>query len=161
MKLMKQEYLIGAAVVVVMLAAGYILSDLDTNSPAENVLIHQPNVVYVEDQKVTDGKVRVGFVVLADEGFVGIHLDEQGEVGPLVGTSQIMAAGGYEKFQIALDKSVAPGTKMWAVLYRSNKDDDITFAPGKDEPFLDAKGNKVSMQFTTLEKDPNFSDVAL
>ncbi len=106
--------------------------------------------VTVQNQRIAPAtEVTVDNVVVADNGFVVIHeQNEAGQIGDFFGSSVLLNAvpGIFNNVDITLDRSVAEGETLYAMLHSDNGDGVYT-NPTDDPPVLDAGGNVISPPF--------------
>ncbi|HUG74778.1 MAG TPA: hypothetical protein VMM81_03790 [Acidimicrobiia bacterium] len=90
-----------------------------------------PTEIFVEDQ-ATDGTF-VGdiAVVLPAPGFVVVHADEGGSLGPVLGFSTLIPAGGSEGIEVVLEPPLALTGVVYVAVY-IDRNADLEFGPGED-----------------------------
>jgi len=90
-----------------------------------------PTEIFVDDQ-ATDGTF-VGdiAVVLPAPGFVVVHADEGGSLGPVLGFSTLIPAGGSDGIEVALEPPLALTGIVHVAVY-IDRNADLEFGPGED-----------------------------
>ncbi len=101
------------------------------------------NGVVVREQFAGDF-VLIDAVKLAERGFVAIHLQEDGEPGVLIGSSELVVTEATD-IKIPLGRPVVEGEVIYVMLYTDvNDDGELLF--DTDTPVLDEDGNVISHQ---------------
>lgn len=90
-----------------------------------------PSDVFVEDQ-ATDGST-VGDITatLSAPGFVVVHADDDGALGPVLGVSGLLSAGEVEGLEIELTPPLAQTGTVYVAVYIDRNSDGV-FGPGED-----------------------------
>ncbi len=97
--------------------------------------------IVVADQK-TGAEVKIGNVVLAKQGYVVIHADENGKPGKILGVSALLNAG--ETRDVTVKLRVEPGVSYWAMLHSDNGNKKFSDA---DQPTTNERGEVVMKRF--------------
>lgn len=114
-------------------------------SPPSQGLRVGNNAIYVPEQP-PGSHVTIGFVVLAQPGFVVIHEDRDDAPGAIVGASSLLMAGETQKIgSIVLSREMQEGEEQYAMLHVDNGDG--AFDAATDLPVKDERENIIMMQF--------------
>jgi predicted lipoprotein with Yx(FWY)xxD motif len=88
--------------------------------------------VKVSDQAIKDGRVTIDSVTAAEQGWIVIHVDQNGGPGPIIGESAVKA-GENSNVQVQIDASQAT-PKLWAMLHVDQGVVGTYEFPGPDAP---------------------------
>jgi hypothetical protein len=103
--------IIAIVVSLLLLTTAYLfMKNQDTVSMVD-VSSQRPNQTII----ITDA-------VLFKDGFVVIHASEGEELGPAVGTSELLEAGAYKKLRISLTVPPERNMELAAVIYKDTGD---------------------------------------
>ncbi len=138
-------------VIVALFAFNTFLKQKTVEAPA-------PDDTMIEEEEITNtvtapeqaggSEVFIERATLTDDGYVVIHEDEDGTPGEVIGASDLLPKGEHVNLIIVLDKEVAEGDVLHAMLHKD--DGDGVFDPEKDLPITDAGGNPVAAQFSII-----------
>ncbi len=92
-------------------------------------------VVAVADQESDGTTVTVDSVVAAQDGWLVIHLDDNGAPGPVLGQTAVVA-GETTAVTVSLDEPLSAETALWAMLHVDEGDAGVYEFPGPDGPVL-------------------------
>jgi hypothetical protein len=106
------------------------------------------DAIYVEDQTSGATAITVGFAVMKDPGFIVVFNDDGGVPGRLIGSSDLLLAGG-EHVPVALNEPLENGKVYYAALYRDDGDGKLDVT--KDRQATDADNNVALMTFAAKE----------
>lgn len=89
-----------------------------------------PSDLSAEDQTSDGTEVTVGAVTLPADGFVVIHADADGSAGPVIGHSDLLAAGASTDVVVTLDEPLAATATVWPMAHiDTNVNGAYDFAP--------------------------------
>lgn len=101
------------------------------------------NHVTVDAQVTAGGSVLVETVFAAEEGWLAVHADDEGDPGAVLGARQV-ESGFRTDVRVEMDDGAASNRTAWVVLHGS--DGDGSFDPEEDEP-LESFGSAVVERF--------------
>lgn len=101
--------------------------------------------ITVHAQDVIKGKITIAEVVAQVEGWIAIHSDDAGALGPIIGQAPLRA-GVTTDLVVAIDVDAATQT-LYAMLHRDAGVFDLFEFPGADMPVLD-DGQPISPSFS-------------
>lgn len=103
--------------------------------------------ILVQGQDVIKGKVLVDQVVAQVDGWIVIHADDAGSIGPIIGQASL-DAGVSDEISVAIDVDAAT-TTLYAMLHRDGGVFDVFEFPGSDLPILEG-GEPISASFDVV-----------
>lgn len=92
----------------------------------------------------------VDLATLTKPGFIAIYEDRNGQMGKLLGVSNLLTADTHENVSITLSRKTVNGEVLLAIVHIDNGDgkfDPPAGGLGSDEPAKDESGSLVSAQF--------------
>ncbi len=117
---------------------------------AGNALVIGKYAIAVSDQPA--GKeVRIGFALMAEDGWVAIHEDSNNAPGLILGAQKFPA--GQNSGVVELLRATEKNKKYYAMLHSENGDGK--FDVKLDAPILSSAGNPFMMMFETTTEDEN------
>lgn len=118
---------------------------IPTSTQGETPLVTEgPNAVNVSSQ-VAGSAVKIDMVMLAKAGYVVIHVDNGGQAGDIIGSSNLLEVGQSNDVSVTLTKAAEEGKSYWAMLHEDNGDGK--FSAVDDQPVKDSQGNVIMMKF--------------
>jgi hypothetical protein len=106
-----------------------------TNTPEPQTLVASINAL---NQPVVNSSLLVSSVSAAQNGWVVVHLDEDGKPGRVIGKS-FVKQGMFRSIEFSLDESVKPGEKVWVMLHIDAGTLGIYEFPGPDAPVIESE----------------------
>jgi LPXTG-motif cell wall-anchored protein len=103
--------------------------------------------VDVDNQSITNGTVVVAEATAAQDGWMVIHIDQNGNPGPVIGHTAVKKGENY-KVAVKLERDVPAGTKLWAMLHIDAGKIGTYEFPGPDAPVV-VNNDIVMKDFTT------------
>ncbi len=114
------------------------------NSPAHELGVDEgENVVFAPDQR-PDGRIVAPLVVLAQNGFVVVHAEENGSAGAILGASESLEKGDHYNVVVPLSRQSVAGEMLQAMIHADNGDG--VFDPVADEP-VQQNNEIITMRF--------------
>ncbi len=90
--------------------------------------------VEVEDQPIVDGTVTIDEVVAVQDGWIVIHADKDGSIGPVIGHAPVSAGETYGVV-VEIDPDAATET-LYAMLHVDEGEKGVYEFPGPDGPVI-------------------------
>lgn len=118
-------------------------------APTEPAPTQPPGVtpsIQANDQPLENNTITVERVVAAQDGWIVVHLDENGRPGPVIGHTAV-SAGESANVQVPLDQPPSPGTMIWPMLHIDAGSIGVYEFPGPDSP-VTVDGQIVMVQIT-------------
>ena len=167
----KNSMMIIGVIVIIVLAAGALFlnnqnkSDQSstTSEKSEEVIkkegvdvidkedgdaMEKDSSVEVSDQTAGDS-VTVDSAYFLASGYIVIHEEADGELGPVIGNSVLYENGTFENITVTLDRTSVEGETLYAMLHDDNGDGEYEF-PGADAPTQNQEGEVVVLPFEVL-----------
>lgn len=146
-----------AAICLVMLVAlglWLVVSNRDADdkpdAPTEQVsatpsqgMYAEENALVTSDQK-PGGSVTISKVLLSQPGYVVIHVDHS-EVGQVIGSSALLAAGEHDNVRIELGRASKNGEILYAMLH-AEQDGNAVFEASSDLHVQSKLGGPIQSQ---------------
>lgn len=143
------QWTVTAIVIVVLIIVGVKMfggkSDISTDIPVVDTSggsTNEVNRIVMADQ-YPGNVVYVSSVQLANDGFVVIHANNNGQPGAVLGSAFL--AKGVNPARITLTSPMVDGSSYFAVLYSDNG--DKSFNASQDLPIKDSRGNIIMRLF--------------
>lgn len=129
------------------------------NTPAPE----DPSSVTVSSQIADPSTlVVIDEVRAAADGFLVVHeANEDGDIGGVIGVSELLSAGTHVDVPVYLDQAVVDGKLLFAMLHVDGDGDGFYQFPGPDGPVIDGTGAVIAPPFIALLPDPAPSVFAL
>lgn len=103
------------------------------------------STVVVVNQKASSS-VKIDQAALVKPGYIVIHEQKDGELGPTIGNSQLYQAGTFENVTVELSRPAVSGETLYAMLHDDDGNGVYEF-PGPDAPTQNAAGQVVLLPF--------------
>jgi len=116
-----------------------------TPEATEEAMMEEGPAVSASDQSTDGTTVIVDSVTAVDDGWMVIHLGQDGKPGPVLGQTAV-PAGTTENVVVALDPPLEAGTELWAMLHVDAGTAGTYEFPGPDAP-VTVDGAIVMMPF--------------
>ncbi len=106
--------------------------------------------VEVEDQAIMDGTVTIQEVVAAQDGWIAIHAQKDGGIGPVIGHAPVSAGETYGVV-VEIDTDAATDT-LYAMLHVDEGEKGVYEFPGPDGPVV-VDGKPLAPAFTVEREE--------
>jgi len=149
MKDNKMILILGAVIVVV---AVYMLTrgrggEAQPTTPVPTQVMEAP-----EDSSIDVSNQAAGASAVVDSasfvgpGYIVIHEQKGGKLGPVIGHSELYETGSYESVSVTLDRPSVSGETLYAMLHDDDGNAEYEF-PGADTPTKNLAGEIVLLPF--------------
>lgn len=156
----KGIWLAGAIVVILVVIAAVVFlnqnrqqtTETTSPSPAE---IESTTEATGQDSSITVSNQSAGNTViiptatLIAPGYIVIHEQEAGELGPAIGASELYEAGTYQDIEVTLDRASVSTETLYGMLHDDDGNAQYEF-PGPDAPTVNSLGEIVVSPFKIL-----------
>lgn len=103
-----------------------------------------------KDQPLVNGSLSVASITAGQDGWIVIHLDDQGKPGKVLGQTMVKA-GTSKDVVVKLSEAVPAGGKVWPMLHIDAGAPGVYEFPGADVPVKD--GDAIVMQQISITAD--------
>jgi len=151
---MKLTSSIATVVVLILVAIGLFLlaGEREENAghggssaePQTSALFAENSAIFATDQP-GGNTVTVSALVLESDGYVVVHEGAGTVPGAILGSSELLRAGGHENVGVKLSREVESGEALYAMLHADNGDG--SFTANDDAPVIDSAGAIIMMVF--------------
>jgi len=152
-------WIVGAIVIVIIIAIAIaILNRGGTEQTAqaspspEEVTEEEGDAMEKDDSSITASdqpaasSVAIDSATLIAPGYIVIHEQTDGELGPVIGNGELYEAGSFENVSVALDRPSVTGETLYAMLHDDDGNGLYEF-PGADAPTVNKAGEIVVLPF--------------
>ena len=138
-------WVIGLIVIVVIIGIVVVVirnQDGGTKELTTETTQAPTNSVIVVSDQTGGSSVTIDSASLVGSGYIVIHEQKDGELGPVIGHSSLYSAGTYKNISVTLDRTSTSGETLYGMLHDDDGNGDYEF-PGADTPTKNNAGEVV------------------
>lgn len=143
----------GAIIIILIIVIAVVLirqnrsqpTALSSPSPIETQVTIKDSSILVSNQPSGES-VSIDSATLVNPGYIVIHEQKDGELGPVIGNSPLFEAGTFENVSVDLDRLSIAGETLYAMLHDDDGNAQYEF-PGADVPTLNSAQEVVVLPF--------------